>query len=137
MFRLLRALFLIAVLSVLALAPAGCKGGKAHMGVCGDCHTLTVEEADEILKTDKIQAKAMAVNMSPVKGLWEVELEKGGKKFRVYVDFEKKHLVEGRYFVPIDQIGKPPPMRKVDLTRIPIEDRTAPFARGSTKWPRR
>jgi thiol:disulfide interchange protein DsbC len=125
--RFLLAAFFAAVISFTAAdsAPAfeagGCVGEKGCMGDCTDCHKLTVEEADKLLKTERFQARVKEVRMSPVKGLWEVEIERGGKSFVVYVDFEKKHLVEGS-FVPVEQIGKPPPLAKVDLKKIPLED---------------
>jgi thiol:disulfide interchange protein DsbC len=107
--------------SVLAFQAEGCAGEKGCMQNCTDCHKLTSEEAEKLLKTERFQARVKEVRMSPVMGLWEVELERGTQSFVVYVDFAKKHLVEGS-FLPVERIGKPPPLKKVDLEKIPIED---------------
>ncbi|MBE9531975.1 MAG: DsbC family protein, partial [Proteobacteria bacterium] len=59
---------------------------------------------------------------SAVKGLWEVELEtQKGQSAIVYIDFAKQYLVEGR-FTELADIGRPPKLEKVDLTKIPLDD---------------
>ncbi len=91
------------------------------MGDCTSCHTITKDEAAGLLRTERFNARIKDIRMSPVKGLWQVEIEQGPKKFVVYIDFAKKYLVEGR-FTPLERIGKPPALKKVDLKRIPLDD---------------
>jgi thiol:disulfide interchange protein DsbC len=124
--RFLLAAFIAAVIgfsasAAVAFQAEGCAGDKGCAQNCIECHKLTSEEADKLLKTERLQARVLDVRMSPVMGLWEVELERGGSSFIVFVDFAKKHVVEGK-FLPVEQIGKPPPLAKVDLTKIPLED---------------
>ena len=96
-------------------APATGTAGK-----CSDCHVLSKDEAAKILKTDMFKAQVREIRMSPVKGLWEIEVSQGDKVFIVYLDFAKKHLVEGRY-TPVDQLGQSAPLKKVDLKKIPLD----------------
>lgn len=88
---------------------------------CKSCHTLTKDEAKKLIKADKFNADVSDIKMSPVKGLWEVEVTKEGQKFNIYIDFAKKYLVEGK-FTPLEQVGKPPELKKVDLFKIPLTD---------------
>ena len=96
-------------------APAAGAAGK-----CSDCHVLNKDEAAKILKTDMFKAQVREIRMSPVKGLWEIEVSQGDKVFVVYLDFAKKYLVEGRY-TPVDQLGQSAPLKKVDLKKIPLD----------------
>lgn len=97
-------------------APATGAAGK-----CSDCHVLSKEEAAKLLKTDVFKAQVREIRMSPVKGLWEVEVAQGDKVFLVYIDFAKKYLVEGRY-TPVDQLGESKPLKKVDVRKIPLDN---------------
>jgi len=51
----------------------------------------------------------------------------GEQKFLVYMDFAKQYLIQGKggmMFIPVADIGKPqkqPEMRKLDLSKIPVE----------------
>ncbi len=100
--------------SVFAFQPEGCSGD------CTACHTLTKEEAGKLLHTDKFRAVVKDVRLSAVKGLWEVDVEQGDKRLRLYIDFAKQYLVEGR-FIPLDKVGKGPDLKTVDVTKIPLD----------------
>jgi thiol:disulfide interchange protein DsbC len=69
-----------------AMAKDGCGSGE-----CVSCHTLTVKEAGELLKF--IGGTVKKVADPPVKGLWQVAIEKDAKMATVYLDYGKKHLV--------------------------------------------
>ena len=63
---------------------------------CQKCHTLSDDEVTLIL--DKIKAadaKVLKVQMSPVRGLWEIAVDNKGQRGVIYVDFSKKYLVAG------------------------------------------
>ena len=107
--------------SALAFQAEGCAGEMGCMQNCTDCHKLSNEEADKLLKTEQFQAKVVEVRMSPVPGLWEIVVESGDRTFIVYMDFAKKHLVEAK-FLPVEKIGQPPALRKVEFEKIPLED---------------
>ncbi len=94
--------------------------GPGCAGTCADCHTLSKQDAGKLLKTDKFKAEIKDVRSGPIKGLWEVELTQGDKSFLVYIDFAKKHLVEGK-FTPLEEIGKSAELKKIDLKKIPLE----------------
>lgn len=89
--------------------PAGC--GKN----CSSCHTLTPEEAEEILKIEGAK-----VSESPAKGIWQVDGMFKGQPVRVHVDFAKTHVLIIKNFIPVENIGKEPEMKKLDLKDIPL-----------------
>lgn len=95
--------------------------GPGCMGKCADCHSLEKTEAAKLLRADRFNAEIKDIKMSPVKGLWEVELAQGGKNFTVYVDFAKKYLVEGR-FTALEQLAQSTQLKKVDLAKIPLDN---------------
>ena len=92
---------------------------------CIECHSLTPAEAKGILKN---LGDVKSVQMSPVKGLWELTLERDGRQAVAFMDFAKKHLIAGPVFeISADtQLGTPPVQknedRKVDISSIPLTD---------------
>ena len=110
--------------NAVAMPKEGC-GGE-----CRSCHTLTVHEADGLLKGLAV-GKVIRVNEPPIKGLWQVELEKEGKKAFAYVDYDKKHIIPGAIFtiatrqpIPLVGEGTPPQQKpkKVKFSTIPLGD---------------
>lgn len=67
----------------------GCGGGE-----CIDCHSLSREEARKLLAP--LVDNVVSVSDSPVGGLWLVEVEKGGRRGGVYVDFSKEFVISGK-----------------------------------------
>jgi thiol:disulfide interchange protein DsbC len=107
---------LLAAETVSAFQGAGC------MGECADCHSLTKEDAARLLKVERFKAEIKDIKISPIKGLWEVEVSQGGKTFPVYIDFAKKYLVEGLKFMPLEQLGESEPLKRVDVSKVPLEE---------------
>ena len=108
--------------SLLALDKTGCEMD------CQKCHTITDQEAKEILKNMKIpEAEILKVQLSPVKGLWEVSFMNKGKPALVYVDFSKSFILPGPV-VEIkggknktqERIAKIEENRRVDFSKIPL-----------------
>lgn len=95
------------------------------VGNCIECHSLTPAEAMTILKD---LGDVKAVEMSPVKGLWELTIERDGRQAFVFMDFAKKHLLPGPLFEisKVSQLSTPPMQknedRKVDVASIPLTD---------------
>ncbi len=98
-------------------------------GDCKKCHTLTNEEALGILKKIHSTGKIAGIQISPVKGLWEVSVDDNGKKGIFYTDFSKRFLVAG----PIvevssgsnktqESIDKEQNNRKIDVSKIPLRN---------------
>ncbi|MCK4739236.1 MAG: DsbC family protein [Deltaproteobacteria bacterium] len=88
---------------------------------CMECHTLTKEEAGKILKVESMGATVDEVKMSPVKGLWQIGFEQGGKKGAVYLSFDKEYFFQAQ-FIPVSAIGEAPELRKIDVSSIPLGD---------------
>ncbi|MBI5492434.1 MAG: DsbC family protein [Deltaproteobacteria bacterium] len=118
---LVMAFTLACAFSAFAADTASAFQGPGCMGKCTDCHSLTKEDASKLLKADKFKASIRDIRMSPVKGLWEVEVTQGDKVFVVYMDFAKKFLVEGK-FTALEQLGESAPLKKVDLKKVPLEN---------------
>lgn len=121
-------------------APAYSFSESGCDGDCRKCHTLTKEEAGDILKKLHSNAKVSGVQMSPVKGLWEVTLDDNGKKGIFYTDFSKKFLIAG----PIIEINsganksqedlvQSENNRKIDTSRIPLGNALIIGKRGARK----
>src|SRR3990172_10684430 len=72
-----------------AFMKEGCQSGE-----CRDCQRLTLEEAGKMLNgaVDNV----LGVEESVVGGLWVVDIEKGGRRGPVYIDFSKQYLVSGQ-----------------------------------------
>jgi thiol:disulfide interchange protein DsbC len=91
-------IFLTVLLSLfLGRAEVGAFGGCEED--CGKCHSLNKDEAHQILvKLNAADAEVVDVKMSPVKGLWEVDVQEKGRKGVVYVGFSKKYIIGGPIF---------------------------------------
>ncbi len=87
--RIFLLLFLSLIFSstTFAMAKDGCGGD------CMSCHSMSVKEAEELFRG--IGAKVRSVKPSPAKGLFEVLLEKEGKPGVLFVDYSKKHIIQG------------------------------------------
>jgi thiol:disulfide interchange protein DsbC len=119
-------LFIICLL-LFCLLPTGYSYGfEARGQECSKCHTLNKDEARDLLKNVIPDVVILDVRLSPVKGLWEVDLETRGRKGIVYVDFLKKHFFSGA----LVSIGEKKnltqerfiELNKVDVSQIPVED---------------
>jgi thiol:disulfide interchange protein DsbC len=96
---------------------------------CVKCHTFTEKDMAPILEKINLQgAKVLNIQMSPVRGLWEVAIENKGQRFVMYVDFSRKYISPGPlidYTVKkditrerIDQLNKD---RKIDLGKLSLQ----------------
>lgn len=109
---------------------------------CQKCHNLSNEEVGLILKKIKAQdAKILKIQMSPVKGLWEVDIDNKGQMGLFYVDFSKKFLVAGSILEVnaainktkerIDELNKD---KRINPASIPLKDA---LVLGSNKAPKK
>lgn len=121
--RLFSITIMLALLSTAFLAPrvnafAPKKGDKP----CIDCHKLDKKDAEVIVKKVVPTGTVTDIKVSPIKGVWQIDVEAGeGKHGSLYLDFSKKFLVAGQ-IVPVESLGKPAPQRKVDISKIPTEN---------------
>jgi len=73
-------------------------GGWAAEGCgheCASCHKLSAGEAQEILKNQP-GFKVIKVGDAPVRGLWEVLVEKGERQGFLYLDYSKQNIIFGK-----------------------------------------
>jgi len=85
------------LLSALTLAaPAfAMSTGEGCGGDCASCHAISLQEAGTLLKDI---GTVKAVKPAPVRGLYEVTLEREGQTGVAYLDYGKKHLIGGQIF---------------------------------------
>lgn len=93
---------------------------------CLKCHTLTKEDASQVLKSLNPAFEVMNVQLSPVRGLWEIDFKIQGKPGVVYIDFSKAHLVQGPI---LDVKGRTDltsqrlqEISRVDVSKIPLKE---------------
>jgi thiol:disulfide interchange protein DsbC len=105
-----------------AMQMDGCGAGD-----CKDCHSLTQEEAEGMFQG--LVEKVINVEMSPIRGLWQVNVESMGKAVPVYVDFSKKFIIDGKIHnvTSVQQQANKQPEEKVSqlniaFSEIPIVD---------------
>lgn len=117
------AVTIILVSSSYAMAKDGCSGE------CTSCHTLTTQEANGLLK--KVGGTITSVRQSASRGLFEVLIEREGQKGILFVDYGKKHVIQGNVFSidklePViahkNELPQPKPqVTSVDVKTIPVE----------------
>lgn len=96
------------------------------VGECRDCHRLTREEAANLL--GGMVDNVLNVEQSPVRGLWVVDVAKGGRKIAAYIDYSKNFLFGGqliRIATKEDLTGARMAKLnevKVDVSGIPLAD---------------
>ena len=95
---------------------------------CSACHVLTVEEAGKLLSFAGVTVKS--VKPAPARGMFEVLFEKGGGIGLVFIDFAKKHLLQGAVIdlqtkEPVaahdKDLPKPKQFTGVDPAQIPVQ----------------
>lgn len=103
-------------LTASAMPQEGCGGS------CKDCHSVTLEEANTLLKE---VGTVKDIKPAAVNGLWEVSIERDGNQGVAYMDYGKKHLLAGPIY-NIAQIvaapPRPPKPAKIDTSSIPLDN---------------
>jgi len=122
MYKILFSLF-IAVL----LTPVASSYGFSTKGEdCAKCHTLTKDEASALLKEAIPNVTVLEVRTGPVQGIWEIDVEAGGKKGPMYLDFSKTHLIAGQIYAIKEKRNltqeRLTEINKVDVSQIPLDD---------------
>lgn len=84
------------IMVLVAAVPLNCYAFDGCQDDCQKCHSLSEQEVKLILHKFKISdSKITKIQMSPVRGLWEVAIDNNNKPSLLYVDFSKKYLVAG------------------------------------------
>jgi thiol:disulfide interchange protein DsbC len=115
------------LLVALTIFPAAYAHGFSTKGEdCSKCHTLTKDEATEIVKKFNPSLSVIDVQTVPVKALWEITVATGGQKVLAYVDFSKQYLITGEIIdlkgnknLTRDRLAE---INKVDVSSIPLDD---------------
>ncbi len=93
---------------------------------CSKCHTLTKDEARDLLKNLAPDIRVLEVGISPLKAMWEVFFESAGKKGLAYIDFTKNYLFSGQLISIKDRKNvtqeRLTALIKVDPSQIPLND---------------
>jgi thiol:disulfide interchange protein DsbC len=88
-----------------------------------ECPPLEKKEADAIVKKIIPDANAADVKESPVKGVWQIDVEKGGQHGTIFLDCSRKYLIQ---LIELDaylkQIKAQQTPQKVDLSKITLDD---------------
>ena len=117
---------LIPFLLILFFLPGYCFGFESRGQDCSKCHTLTKDEAGDLLQSVFPGIKVIEVRISPAKALWELFSEVGGKRGILYVDFSKKYVFSGSILSIKDKKNltqeRFTELNKVDISQIPLED---------------
>ncbi|APG26474.1 hypothetical protein A7E78_00475 [Syntrophotalea acetylenivorans] len=91
---------------------------------CTDCHSLTKEEAGFLLGAGA--DRVLKVDQAEMPGVWAVEVEKSGRKYPVYINYSKSHLLRGQVVRLKDGENltklRMASLNRVDVSRIPLED---------------
>ena len=65
---------------------------------CAKCHTLTAEQASDLLKNLIPDVKILEVSQAPASGLWEVAVETGRGKNVLYISYSKDRVIAGHVY---------------------------------------
>jgi len=126
---MLKELLIALAVSAAIAAPAFATAAEKHSGECATCHTITEKEATELLK--KTGITVISVKQAQTKGLFELLAERDGQKALLFLDYAKKHLVQGvvvnlETLQPVSShprdLFQPKQVTSVDPEAIPIEN---------------
>ena len=90
---MLKVLLIVVACVTLLDTPLFAMDKEGHGSDCTSCHTLSIREASELLKATGGTVKS--IKYAPIKGMYELLMEKDGRQGLIYIDFAKKHLMQG------------------------------------------
>ncbi len=93
---------------------------------CIKCHTLSLEQAADVMKPFAPDVKILEVLPGPIKGIWEVDFESGGRKNLVYLDYSKKVIFAGNLIDTHTKVNYAKEsfarLNKIDVSQIPLDN---------------
>jgi thiol:disulfide interchange protein DsbC len=116
--------YLVMFVSLMLLLPLTAQAFPPKKGDkdCLECHKLDKKEAEVIVKKVVPTGTVTDIKQAPIKGVWQIDVDAGeGKRGVLYLDFSKKNLVAGQ-IVPVESLGKQPPTKKVEVSKIPLDN---------------
>jgi thiol:disulfide interchange protein DsbC len=114
--------------SVIIASPSFAMAKEGCGGACNVCHTLTVKDAGDLLKNIGVTVKS--VKEAPAKGLFELLVEKDNKQGLIFIDYGKKHLMQGMIvsletMQPVSahaqDLPQPKQITSLDVSTIPAD----------------
>ncbi|MGZ8449745.1 MAG: DsbC family protein [Candidatus Deferrimicrobiaceae bacterium] len=84
---------------------------------CTECHTLTPAEAGKAL--GRFVDNVVGVVPGPFPGTWEVDVEKEGRTYPLYLDYSGKYLINGQV-IRLSDMENLTGLRYIDLNRIDV-----------------
>lgn len=129
---------ILSAVTLLLLFPAAHSYGFSNKGEdCTKCHTLKKDEAAALLKDIAPNLKVIDVKKTPLKSMWQIDIESNGKKGVIYLDITKKYLISGQI---VDIRSKKnltraadEELNKVDASKIPLGDALVMGNKGAKK----
>lgn len=113
-------------ISTIIAAPSFVMAKEGHSGDCAACHSLGDKEAADLLS--KIGGNVKSIKQAPVKGFFELLMEKDGKQGIIYLDYAKKNLMQGMIFslqtlqpVSAHDLPKPKQVTTIAPENIPVD----------------
>ncbi|MCK4911480.1 MAG: DsbC family protein, partial [Thermodesulfovibrionales bacterium] len=117
----------------IATALAAASPAQSYPGIgmgegadCSQCHTLSFDEATEMVKSVNPEIEVMEIKPSPVAGLWEITILARGKRGIAYIDFPKAHIITGSIIDVTSSMNltnkRLYEISKVEFSEIPLED---------------
>lgn len=125
---MLKELTFVLTVAIIAVSSPFVMAKEGHGSNCASCHILESQEASQLVK--KIGGTVTSVKQSPAKGFFELLIEKEGKKGVIFMDYGKKHLIQGAVFnlenleqviAHKDELPRPKQPSSVDVSSIPAE----------------
>lgn len=125
---MLKELSVALAFSVIVSSPSFAMAKDGCSGDCVSCHSLTVKEADTLLK--KIEVNVKSVKQSPSRGLYEILVEKDNKQGLLFMDYGKKHIMQGMVvnlesLQPVSahaqDLPQPKELKSVDISKLPAD----------------
>jgi thiol:disulfide interchange protein DsbC len=97
---------------------------------CIECHSINKQEVAGMLnKLNAGHVKVIDIQMSPVRGLWEVTIDDKEQRGILYVDFSKQYILSGpiidvdkRTVVTSQKTDELQKDKRVDVSKTPIHD---------------
>lgn len=108
-------------------APGFGESGGACEKDCSKCHQLTKEEAGAIFNAlaPNANIEVVDVEMSPVRGLWEIYIKVMGRKDVLYMDFSRGNIIQGSIINIKNRINITSERRReltrIDISKIPLD----------------
>lgn len=125
---MLKELLIALAISCIIVTPSFAMAKDGCSNDCTSCHNLTVKEAGDLLKKTGIAVKS--VKQAPARGLFELLVEKDNQQGLLFLDYGKKHLMQGM-LVELDSLQpvsahsqmlpQPKQVTSVDVKSIPVD----------------